>query len=278
MDSETKHLILTRFNTASPGREQAIRLRPGWLDGRFELFRDLCLPSIAGQTRQDFEWIIFFDEQTPDLYRRQIEDLQKLYPFTAYFTPMFEMDKIVPGLVRDTSSKWLLTTRLDSDDILAKDHVERLREIVAEPRHQVINFHRGAILSIKDQNPSLYRIADDSNPFASLMEPMSSDAGTIWAVKHVEIDRIAPVLQVEGPPAWLQIVHGANVSNRVKGVRVRLDSLTDLFPYVATLPATGTETDGQIWRSNSLMGPLRQARETLRAAAKATYSLVRGQQ
>ena len=275
MSQRVKHLMLTRFNVASPGREQAIRLKPGWLDDRFELFRKLCLPGVASQTRQDFEWFIFFDEQTPDRYRDEIARLQTIYPFRAKFTPMFEMDKIVPELVqRGGDAEWLLTTRLDSDDVLAVDHVSRLRELFDTPRRQVVNFRRGAILSIKGEKPQLYRVADDSNPFASLMEPMTADAGTIWAVKHVEIDRIAPVLQVEGAPAWLQVVHGGNVSNRVKGVRVPVVSLAAVFPYLSTVQGLD-EKPHDIVLSNSVMGPLRQGREVARAMLKGAYHLVR---
>ncbi len=48
------HLILTRFNLATPGRESAIRNRPGWLAERFDLFERICLPSVASQTCRDF--------------------------------------------------------------------------------------------------------------------------------------------------------------------------------------------------------------------------------
>src|SRR5579871_5907063 len=111
MADKLKHFLLTRFNVAAPGREQAIRLRPGWLAGRFDLFRKYCLPSVAGQTRQDFEWLVFFDDQTPEEYRCVISELQTAYAFRAEFTAFFEMDKIVPQLVSASKgADWLLTT------------------------------------------------------------------------------------------------------------------------------------------------------------------------
>jgi hypothetical protein len=275
MAARVKHLMLTRFNVASPGREQAIRLKPGWLDGRFELFRKLCLPGVASQTRQDFDWFIFFDEQTPDRYRDEIARLQAIYPFHAEFTPLFEMEQIVPHLLqRGESAEWLLTTRLDSDDVLAIDHVSRLRELVETPKHQVINFRRGAILSIKSDQPQLYRVEDEANPFASLMEPLTAEASTIWAAKHEDIERIGAVRQVDGAPAWLQVVHGGNVSNRVKGVRVPVTSLTEAFPYLATLGAVD-EKPHDILFSNSVIGPVRHGREIARAALKRAYHLVK---
>ncbi|MBP0576017.1 hypothetical protein J8J27_35390, partial [Mycobacterium tuberculosis] len=76
----------------------------------FDLFRTYCLPSVAAQTRQDFEWVIFFDEQTPDEFRRQIAELQAVYPFRAEFTGLFRMAEIVPDLMKGHEGvDWLLT-------------------------------------------------------------------------------------------------------------------------------------------------------------------------
>lgn len=275
MADNVKHLLLTRFNVASPGREQAIRLRPGWLEGRFELFRTYCLPSVAAQTRQDFEWVIFFDEKTPEEFLQQIVDLQAVYPFRAVYTGLFRMNEIVPDLVRGTEgADWLLTTRLDSDDILSIDHMERLRTFLAAPRRKVVNFRHGAILSVGAGAPRLYAAEDDSNPFASLMEPMSEEPTTIWGVMHTEIARMAPVAQVGGTPAWLQVVHGGNVSNRIKGQRIRLDALTHVFPHLETIRERLTERDADIRMENSMVAPLRRIKEAARAVAKRAYYAV----
>jgi hypothetical protein len=272
MTDKVKHFLLTRFNVASLGREQAIRLRAGWLAGRFDLFRKYCLPSVAAQTRQDFEWIVLFDEQTPDEYRRAISDFQKVYSFRAEFTGHFEMDKIAPQIMCSIEdADWLLTTRLDSDDILAVDHVARLREALIPARRQVINFLDGVILSIVDAQPRLYIVRDNANPFASLMEPMGPGLRTIWGEKHVAIERIAPIMQLGGTPAWMQIVHGSNVSNRIKGRRVRLNSFCEVFPSLDQLFEGVNEFGAGIRRENSVKLPMRQVKESLRKIAKTVY-------
>jgi hypothetical protein len=272
MTDKVKHFLLTRFNVASPGREKSIRLRPSWLTGRFDLFREYCLPSVAAQTRNDFEWVVFFDEQTPDKYRHVISNLKTVYPFRAEFTGLFEMDKIVPQLMSTIKdADWLLTTRLDSDDILAVDHMARLRQALIPPRQQVVNFSDGVILSVVDAQPRLYSVRDNANPFASLMEPMGPGIRTIWGEKHVDIERIAPIMQIGGMPAWMQIVHGTNVSNRVKGRRVRLNSFCEVFPYLGQLSEQVRETGAEIQRENSIVLPMRQARESLRKIAKMIY-------
>lgn len=272
MTGKVKHFLLTRFNVAAPGREEAIRLRPGWLEGRFDLFRAYCLPSVAAQTRQDFEWIVLFDNETPEEFKVEISKLQAVYFFRAEFTPFFEMDKIVPRLMKASEdAEWLLTTRLDSDDILAADHVARLREAINPERPQVVNFFQGLILSIEGTRPRLYSIRDYANPFSSLFEPVGSSVRTIWGEKHVDIERLAPITQIGDPPAWLQIVHGSNVSNRIKGRRVMLNSFGESFPHLRALSTKTTESAAAINRENMIISPMRQAKECLRTVAKTVY-------
>lgn len=259
MGSNIRHVILTRFNIPSPGRELTLRSKPGWLAGRFELFRDYCLPSVAGQTEQDFEWVIFFDEETPAEFRDEIERLQRVFPFHAAFTRLADMPEIIQSVLpRYQDADWLLSTRLDSDDILATDHVARLREAATPDHTRVVNFANGAILSLSGGSPHLYRITDRKNPFASLLEPMSETARTIWGEIHVNIARLGPVTQLDGHPGWLQVVHGGNVSNRVKGKRVKLADAEDIFPILRRMATP--ERDIDILLENWLATPWRQAR------------------
>lgn len=272
MERKIRHVILTRFNVASPGREHSIRLRQGWLDGRFELFERYCLPSVQMQSNQDFEWIIFFDEQTPEKYRKEISRLQSIFPFKAVYTGLFRMKEIVPQIFgSDSKSEWLLTTRLDSDDVLAVDFAERLRNSLQELRPMVINFPDGVILSVGETN-RLYRTQDDSNPFASLLEPTGDKIKTIWGENHVDIQKLADVVQLQGPPAWLQLVHGANVSNRIKGKRIPLRSEESLFGCLRFLSRNAHEKNTSIALENIVIHPLRQCYEICRAVAKLGYT------
>ncbi len=266
---EIKHFILTRFNVASPGKEQAVRLKPGWLDKRFDLFRDFCLPGVASQTRKDFEWIIFFDRQTPSEYMDRIRALQSVFPFRIEFTDLFEMSKICPQLVAGRAgAEWLLTTRLDSDDILAVDFVERLRRDLKPRTEYIVNFPDGLILSLQGKTPALYMDRDESSPFASLLEPFTDSINTIWQKQHRHIDEIAPITQAEGKPAWLQIVHGDNIANGIRGVRVPVSRFTDSFPYLKTIDAMHAETPAVIAFENYTLTPLRKTKRYARSMVK----------
>ena len=266
--SEIKHFILTRFNVATPGRWEEIRLRPHWLEKRYDLFKDFCLPGVASQTRKDFEWIIFFDEQTPADYMERIRKLQSVFPFRIIQTPLFEMKDLCKQLVQERAgADWLLTTRLDSDDILATDFVENLRRDLKPDTHHNLNFPNGLILSIKSDSLCLYRDRDMSSPFASLMEPFNDNVQTIWEKQHRYIDEMAPITQGSEQPMWLQVVHGDNISNHVRGVRIPLKLYADRFPYLKTLSIAQNE-GAEIFFENLTMTPVRFAKETSRNIAK----------
>jgi hypothetical protein len=40
---------------------------------------------------------------------------------------------------------------------------------------------------------------------------------TVFQVPHQQAERRGPVLQLDGHPAWLQVVHGGNLANRLCG-------------------------------------------------------------
>ena len=73
-----KHIILTRFNLQFElGND--IHTQPYWLDERFRLFEKYCLPSIVGQTNQNFTWVILSSEQTPTKYKERLSQYAQTY-------------------------------------------------------------------------------------------------------------------------------------------------------------------------------------------------------
>lgn len=259
------HVILTRFNLATPGREESIRNRPGWLSRRFELFETHCLPSIQAQKCQDFTWIIYFDKDTPPDFKERIEQLRSQYPFEAFYTGLFPSDGWHNSVkqvleARAITPQWLLTTRLDNDDALANDYTSRVK-IAA--RHggleaKALNFKFGCIIS----GQRVYKITHESNAFFSLLEPYDSDFVTAPAIQHMQLADHARVEQIEGDAGWLQIVHGENVSNKVRGLRISPGSVQDVFcdETLRLLPAPNAAVAGL---ENSILFPLRTLRDNL---------------
>lgn len=271
-----KHIILTRFNVLMPGWNSQINLDPKWLDGRFKLFEEICLPSVVSQTNQNFDWLVFFDSKTPQNYKEKINSLVKVFAFHPIYVDIFDLSKISAGLFKDYAedNSMLLTSRLDSDDILATDYVEKLHSIASKQDNKcVINFDNGAILYSKNSKRSLYKYEDQSNPFTTLLEPFNPDLSTILAVKHTELHAFAEVVHVKGKPMWLQVVHGGNVSNRVRGTRVKLDQYNGDFIYMRSISNDIQESDFAVIFDNVALGTYRTLRDFIRSVLKRIYFL-----
>ena len=89
------HVILTRFNVATPGREAAFRNLPSWLENRFDLFERNCLPTVAGQTSRNFKWLVYFDPATPAAFKAKIESYRALVAFHPLFAGIRPHEAIV---------------------------------------------------------------------------------------------------------------------------------------------------------------------------------------
>lgn len=257
--SPVTHVILTRFNLATPGRESSIRNQPGWLEDRFDLFERYCMPSVAGQTEQQFTWLVFFDDETPAAFRQRIERCQEVFPFKAIFTGLFQADGWIRGVRKTVGERpgWLLTTRLDNDDALAVDYCERLRAAAtARPERRAFNFTNGFVLS----GGRVYAHQHPSNAFASYLEAFDAEARTICAtVQHMDLRGFVDVVQIDGPGAWLQVIHQRNVSNKVRGYRVSRAALTCRFP--PGILAELCEDDYRLYLDNAALWPARRARD-----------------
>lgn len=259
------HVLLTRFNLATPGRESRLRLKPDWLGHRFDLFERHCLPCVAEQETPPDRWLIFFDKATPQPFRDRIERCRGTVPFTPVFcdpTEDADWKQTIFGALHDGVEEWLLTTRLDNDDGLARDFCRRLRDAARTeldrragqgPGRVVLNFTAGVVLA----GDRLYLHHHPSNAFASLLEPWAS-ALTIVHWPHMVLSSHAPVEQIAGPPGWLQVVHDRNVSNRVRGWRIDASEIAELFPDTA-LGSPRSVTASARWVENVVFGIPRRA-------------------
>ncbi|WP_298174551.1 glycosyltransferase [Novosphingobium sp.] len=261
-----QHFVITRFNIASEGREAAIRNSAGWLDRRFDLFEAYCLPSMAAQTVKTFHWLVYFDEATPIPYYERIVRARQSIDFEPRFVGPFDQALVARDVAQRTGddARIILTSRIDNDDAVAQDFIERIQDEASRaPVGCVLNFRNGLAL----QDGKIYTATDTSNPFTTLIEAGGRSAQTIWAARHHELGTKWTVLQVHGRPAWLQVVHSENVSNRIKGARVGDRMATRAFaldPAVNLLPVSRVEL---LW--DLLVGyPMRVGREAAIVLAK----------
>lgn len=267
------HVILTRFNIASRGREVAIRNSPGWLDRRFGLFEQFCLPSIAGQKNRNFHWLIYFDKDTPAEFRERIERDRQIYNFTPRFVALFDKTLIAEDVraLGTPGEDLIVTTRLDNDDAVSDDFVARVQAAAQDaPAQTVLNFTHGIAM----RRGRLYSASDQSNPFTSLVERDLAEVETIWAKAHHELGEKWTIKQVPGRPVWLQVVHGENVTNRIKGKLVSDTAVIDSFKMRDDVAAARVH-GGDILFDRLVAAPGRALREVAIKVIKPAVMLVR---
>jgi hypothetical protein len=148
---------------------------------------------------------------------------------------------------------------------LACDFVEQLHATVsnAPAVRSAFNFTNGFVM----HGPRLYAMTHHCNPFASWLEPWNDDMRTAPSIHHMHLAEHGPVIQINGAHTWLQVVHGGNVSNRVRGKRVDPSTIRGRFP-AETLAQLGSVSTIEMAFENVMMTPLRQARDEMAEAFK----------
>ena len=263
MGTDVNHVLLTRFNLPSEGYESLVRAKEGWLRERIALFERYCIPSVRGQTNQAFNWLIYFDPESPDWLKQRIENHveDKLY------TPIFRTSVTEGELLEDIrslpiiESLRLITTNLDNDDALATNFVERIQKSAPRQGKKAVYLAHGLIKSV----PRLYLRVDRANAFCSVACDWASPA-TCWSDWHTLLPKSMPSVELHGEPAWLQVVHGLNVSNRVRGRLVSSSGFTRLFPEI--LDDVCIPTRRELLVDIVVSGPRRLLRDSGRIFAK----------
>ncbi|MGI6460291.1 MAG: glycosyltransferase [Candidatus Hydrogenedentales bacterium] len=260
-----EHFILTRFNVRERPNDTQLVTNPQWLNHRIILFEQFCFPSVKAQTCTNFRWLVFFDEATPDEFKDRFQAYHRDFPnFEPIYITEHNPDTVAQAvrqrLAPDTP--FVITTRLDNDDALCRDFIERVQ---AEFRHQeaeIINFPFGYIWF----KGRLYLYRDPSNPFTTLIEK-AEPLRTIVARPHRKLAELAPIRQAGITPAWLQVVHSSNKRNRLRGKRTRPAEFERQFP-VGTHTFCRAPGRLSFYVDRLLLDHLRNGREILIQAIK----------
>lgn len=263
MTATVDHVVLTRFNLPTPGPESLVRAQDGWLRNRVELFERYTVPSMRGQTVRDLTWIVYLDPDSPRWLQERLQPLVDDGVFHALHRERVDWQDVVSDARALTGGRGdiLLTTNLDNDDAVARDFVERLQHEARRHVGTALYLRTGLIV----QDGRLYRRDDPENAFCSVSETWARPV-TAWRDWHNRLHEHLPVASVGGSPAWLQVVHGQNVSNRVRGVLVDPSTHRDEFPGLLSDAASPSAT--ALLGDRMLRRPARAMRDGLRGMAR----------
>ncbi|GAA6146501.1 glycosyltransferase [Thalassolituus maritimus] len=230
-DVDVFHVIFTRFNVKSGGKERQLREQREWLKGRYELFDRYCFPAVKGQSDTNFQWLVFFDVNTPDEYKKRNEEYKLTFPnFNPVYVSEWNSDVIRTAIFALTpeGTEWLISTRLDNDDGIHEDFIRELKACEFEEA-AYFNYPNGLTFS----NGKGYKHFDDSNAFLSYIESITDVEG-VWKYPHPEVIKRFPVTQLKLDNAWLQVIHGGNVSNKVRGDLADFKIWRSAYPFMST--------------------------------------------
>jgi hypothetical protein len=202
--------------------ETPIRLNEEYLETRFRLFEKFCLPSVGSQSNQNFKWLVFFDQLTPDNYKNRIESYSKYSNFVPIYVDEYNSTTLRAGIADNLTDnpEYLITTNLDNDDAISRDFVKLVQEEFNEQKFAVISFPYGYVW--KEPSGKIYLREYLSNPFISLIESVENFK-TVYHIPHQEYvskyAKLGWIKPIKSQPTWMQVIHGSNVRNRVEGIR-----------------------------------------------------------
>jgi hypothetical protein len=224
-NSVFSHLLMTRFNVP---KEHRTSPDTRWLIHRFDLFHKFCYPSVKSQSNQNFKWLVFFDVNTPAEFKEKIKGYAKWSQFVPCFIKQFTEELYIPFILENihADSEYLITSRVDNDDALAIHYIQKVQYAFKYQQIEFINFDYGFVYDVR--TGKLFIRNHYINAFVSLIEKIDN-IKTVYKMDHRELGRLGNVIRMNCEPMWLQIIHGDNLSNKVRTdcYRVPLTTLND---------------------------------------------------
>ncbi len=240
MKHNFNHFIITRFNLKSSqsnwktDKNNSVTLSDEWLEHRINLFKTYCLPSIISQTNKNFIWLIYFDSDTPEKYKKIIELL--LGTYKSFILPKYvsSYDKFLTSYTQDIlnllhpEKEFVITTRIDNDDVLHKNYIDIVQKQFANQEFMTVNcikiYHYNIV-----KPERLFINYTFSNQFISLIEKISNKNITgCYARGDRFWNKKGEIIQIGNDVYCMELIHDKNLLNDLCGFPVlRRKNLSD---------------------------------------------------
>lgn len=228
-----KHYLVTQWNCNL--------FDLGWLQRRQKLFEKFTLPSVEGQLNKNFEWLLISDSRTPDKFKNvldrypatvvyhdfehyewKVPDLGRLAPVMQFAVKLESIGDIVAGAIGQQDTDYIITSRLDNDDILAVEHMDKIQqhaEILWNSR-DVDKFWLSLVRGLRWCEDKVYPFNSLANSFLSFVEDPNNLQTCYMCCHTLAKTSDYPIKGIrQGQPTWAEVIHGENVLNRLKRFR-----------------------------------------------------------
>lgn len=187
--------------------------RAAWFAMRSKLFLKWTAPSLQSQSVAPRRVFVAMDPSDRELWSRHLA-------LPPPFTPLYlerGIDREAFRLVREDGVGPAVVSRIDSDDAVAPDYLERINESVAgawtgeRPAAYVVACN-GYVTDLT----SIETIYWNVSPFLSVFMEDVTEAKLV-TLNHTTVLDHSPILNTTA--LWMQIVHGSNLVNKMRPPR-----------------------------------------------------------
>jgi hypothetical protein len=214
----------------SLAEREAFLYAPARMEERFATFETMMLPPLKAQTDPDFTLLVVIGESLPAPYRARLEALLEDMPQAVLQAhppgPHRKVMQAAINSVRRFDGAPCLQFRMDDDDAVSVQYVQRLREAAAEiagfaakQRHVAIDFNQGYIAR---PGPDGLQVAETKVPHttAALALMFRHDLPlSVMNFAHMKVAQKMPCLSLTGQDMLIRGHNDYNDSRAKPGTR-----------------------------------------------------------
>lgn len=183
---------------------------------RFQLFESICLPSMDAQSDSNFSLLVVAPQLLPDRWKFRLTVLASTRPYLKIFyadEKNFRMAKCSTYVLDLISEDTFYTFRLDDDDALSCDFIERINRMLSPAlAGHAVSHCKGYYLDIDN---GLYKIRPRVVPnlavgFGYISHKNSPRTLFDVSEHHLNFHNWCPVITDARRDTFLAVTHGAN--------------------------------------------------------------------
>jgi len=216
-----KHIIVTRLALKWRFSETRMDWRE-WLKDSINLMNSFCRPSLRNQINQDFTLLSIVDDSVDDV--GELLDNEVVLK-----VPSLKNNEYPKQLMIDVVNEYvgnlkgydsIILTRLDRDDALKKDFIQKVQNYLADKQGEYIDLNNSITYDYyrNEAHNSKKYFNTFVSPFVSVHEPILNGKITCLSLK---IDHDAISRHIKGKKVndlWaMQVIHKNNLRNRIYG-------------------------------------------------------------
>ncbi len=211
---------------------------PARLEHRLFLLRHLVLPAIARQTDPDFKLIFLIGDALPSPWRgRILRQLAKIPQIVAVFAKegqsQYDLARTVMSKYRDPSADVIAQFRLDDDDAVGTDFVEKTRSVFndIEPLYKGaglfgLDFCRGLVMRSSREGCDFTPISMRFWAPGTVIFTAPENPRSVIDFHHLRLWHEMPTLMWRDGPMFIRGAHHdndsdiANLGRRAQGFKL----------------------------------------------------------